>query len=55
LAHVATAATPLRQTTLMMIYLGLTLIATGIVALSLEGLETALVLFGIAGWLIRVA
>ena len=38
-----------------MINLGLVLVATGIVALSLEALGTALVLFGIGAWLIRVA
>jgi hypothetical protein len=37
-----------------MISLGLGLVATGIVALWLESV-VALVLFGIAGWLIRIA
>jgi hypothetical protein len=34
---------------------GLWLFAAGIVALSFESLGVALVLFGIAGWLIRLA
>ena len=38
-----------------MINLGLVLVATGIVALSLESLGVALVLFGIGAWLIRIA
>jgi hypothetical protein len=38
-----------------MISIGLSLVAAGIVALSLESLGVALVLFGIAGWLIRMA
>jgi len=38
-----------------MISLGIGLVATGIVALSLECLGAALVLFGIAGWLLSHA
>lgn len=35
-----------------MVTVGLGLVATGIVALSLESVGVALVLFGIAGWLL---
>ena len=38
-----------------MISIGLGLIATGIVALSLESVGVALVFFAIAGWLIKQA
>jgi hypothetical protein len=38
-----------------MINLGLGLVATGIVALSLESVEVALVLFGLSGLLIKLA
>jgi len=34
-----------------MVTIGLSLAALGIFALSLEGFEVAIVLFGIAGWL----
>jgi hypothetical protein len=37
------------------IALALGLVATGIVALSLESVGVALVFFGIAGWLIKAA
>jgi hypothetical protein len=39
----------------MLVTVGLWVAATGIVALSLESLGAALVLFGIAGLLIRLA
>jgi hypothetical protein len=38
-----------------MINLALALVATGIVALSLESVGVALVFFGVAGWLIKLA
>jgi hypothetical protein len=39
----------------MLVTVGLWLVATGIVALSLESAGAALVLFGLAGLLIRLA
>ncbi len=35
-----------------MVTLGLSLVATGLVALSLESVGVALVFFGLAGWLL---
>jgi hypothetical protein len=37
---------------MMLVTTGLWLVATGIVALSLESLGVALVFFGIAGWML---
>jgi hypothetical protein len=49
------ASTNSDRGTMMLITAGLCLAATGIVAVSLESIGTALVLFGIAGLLIRFA
>jgi hypothetical protein len=46
------ASTNSGRRAIMLVTTGLWLVATGIVALSLESFGAALVLFGIAGWLL---